>query len=180
MDRRYGFIHDELDIKILILYVLRRLPAPVDLDSLAEAAICDDGISYFVFADCLADLIATGHVVEIDYKYLITEKGIKNAKITEGSLPFTVRVKAEKNADQLASAINRDLSIKTSHIERSDGCYTVSLGLSDGQGQIFSMSLLTTTEEECKIIEKRFRLRAEAIYGEVLEMMLFKDSKREE
>ena len=27
---RFGFIHGELDTKILILYVLRQLPSPVD------------------------------------------------------------------------------------------------------------------------------------------------------
>ena len=32
----YGFIHDRLDIKILILFVLRRLPGTVDPETLLE------------------------------------------------------------------------------------------------------------------------------------------------
>ncbi len=175
MDRRYGFIHEKLDIKILILYVLRRLPGPVDMDSLADAVICDDGISYFVFADCLAELVDTGHVTYADDRYFITEKGVKNSDITEGSLPFTVKVLAEKNAAQLSTVLSRDLSIKTSHEEREDGGFTVSVSLSDGKGPIISMSLLTSTEEECITIEKKFRKRAEAFYGEIIEMMLFSD-----
>ena len=31
-----GFIHDKLEIKLLILYVLRRLPAEIDAEKLAE------------------------------------------------------------------------------------------------------------------------------------------------
>ena len=117
MDRRYGFIHEKLDIKILILFVLRRLPAPVDIDMLADAVICDGGISYFDFADCLAELVETDHVTESDGKYLITDKGITNSQITESSLPFTVRVVAEKNASQLSTILSRDLSIKNvSHL----------------------------------------------------------------
>ena len=175
MDRRYGFIHEKLDIKILILFVLRRLPAPVDIDMLADAVICDGGISYFDFADCLAELVETDHVTESDGKYLITDKGITNSQITESSLPFTVRVVAEKNASQLSTILSRDLSIKTSHISRGDGGYTVNLSLSDGKGPIISMSLLTSTEAECVKIERKFRKKAEAFYGEIIEMMLFSD-----
>ena len=32
----FGFIHDKLDIKILILFVLRRLPGAVDQETLLE------------------------------------------------------------------------------------------------------------------------------------------------
>jgi len=175
MDRRFGFIHEKLDIKILTLFVLRRLPAPVDIESLSEAAICDDGISYFDFTDCLAELIDTGHITEVNGKYLITEKGALNSQITEDSLPFTVRVIAEKNASQLAAVLARDLNIETSHAARDDGGYTVSLSLYDGTGPIISMSLLTSTEDECVKIEKRFRRKAEAYYGEILDLMLFND-----
>ena len=175
MDRRFGFIHERLDIKILTLFVLARLPAPVDIESLSEAAICDDGISYFDFADCLAELVETGHVSEDDGKYLITDKGITNSQITENSLPFTVRVLAEKNAANLSAIMSRDLNIITEHSERADGGFLVKLELSDGKGPILSLSLLTSTEDECRTIEKRFRRKAEAYYGEILDLMLFND-----
>ena len=47
MNERFGFIHDKLDIKILILFILQRLYAPISMDTLAELTLCDDGISYF-------------------------------------------------------------------------------------------------------------------------------------
>ena len=175
MDRRFGFIHEKIDIKILTLFVLKRLPAPVDIESLSEAAICDDGISYFDFADCLAELVESGHVTERDNRYQITEKGVRNALLMEDSLPFTVRMVAEKNASQLAAELSRDRNIETSHTSRMDGGYTVNLSLSDGKGEIMKLSLLVGTEEECVKIEKRFRRKAESYYGEILELMLFSD-----
>jgi len=36
MEERFGFIHDKLDIKLLILYVLRHLPSEIDGEKLAE------------------------------------------------------------------------------------------------------------------------------------------------
>ena len=53
MRRRFGFIHEEFEIKILILFILRRLSAPIPIDTLAELVICDDGISYFEFSECV-------------------------------------------------------------------------------------------------------------------------------
>ena len=49
---RLGFIHEKLDIKILILYILRRLPGTVDPETLADelwAALNEDNkVSLFV------------------------------------------------------------------------------------------------------------------------------------
>jgi len=48
---RYGFIHDKLDIKFLILYFMARVAAPIDFPTLTELTVCDDGIGYFEFAE---------------------------------------------------------------------------------------------------------------------------------
>lgn len=44
---RLGFIHEKLDIKILILFILRRLPgivAPIDLQDFTRSATRASGI----------------------------------------------------------------------------------------------------------------------------------------
>ncbi len=38
-----GFIHDKLDIKFLILYLMARVAGPVDFTTLADLTFCDDG-----------------------------------------------------------------------------------------------------------------------------------------
>ena len=99
---RYGFIREKLDIKILILFILRRLPAPVDAATLCDLVNCDDGIDYFDYTECLEDLVRTGHVSESDESYVITDKGRKNGEYVESSLPYSVRIKAEKSAVPVA------------------------------------------------------------------------------
>ena len=71
-----GFIHEELDIKILILYILRRLPGSVDPNTLCDLCRdCDTGVGYFAYSDCLADLIDNGLIAESEEGLRITEKG---------------------------------------------------------------------------------------------------------
>ena len=90
---RLGFIHEKLDIKILILYILRRLPGTVDPETLAELCQCDSGVGYFDYSDCLAELVETGHLVLEDDRYAITEKGRRDGAACESSLPYSVKRK---------------------------------------------------------------------------------------
>ena len=59
---RYGFIHDKLDIKFLILYFMARVAAPIDFPTLTELTVCDDGIGYFEFAEAVSELVESGHL----------------------------------------------------------------------------------------------------------------------
>ena len=54
---RFGFIHEKLDIKILILFILRRLPGVVDPETLGELCQCAGGVGYFDYSDCLSELV---------------------------------------------------------------------------------------------------------------------------
>ncbi len=81
-----GFIHEKLDIKILILYILNHLPAAVDAQTLSDLVFCDNGIGYFDYSDCLAELVDTAHISEEDGKYRITEKGSRNVNEVASSL----------------------------------------------------------------------------------------------
>lgn len=75
-----GFIHDKLEIKFLILYITARVIEPIPFDTVWDLAMCDEGVDYFDFAECLSDLVRTEHLtLSADGLYAITDKGLRNS-----------------------------------------------------------------------------------------------------
>ena len=166
-----GFIHEELDIKILILFILRRLPGTVEPNTLSDLCrACDDGVGYFDYSDCLADLIDNGLIAESEDGFTITEKGAKNVELVETSIPYSVRSKAVKLLQPEQKRLRRESMIKTSHTLDEDGCF-VELAMSDGEGEIIRMRILCGGEEQAKAMEKNFRKRAENYYQKFIELL---------
>ena len=165
-----GFIHEKLDIKILILYVLRRLPLPVDQQTLLELCQCDGGIGYFDWTDCLGELMKSEHIRLTEEGYQITERGARNADETEKSLPWSVRSKADKLIAPVEERLRRLASITARHKVDETGC-TVELAVSDGQGEMIHLQLLVAGEEQATEIEKRFRRDAEGYYQKIVELL---------
>ena len=166
-----GLMQDKLDIKILILFILRRLPERVAEDVLTELAISESGVGYFDYAEALAELVDTDHVTHEKSGYKITEKGIRNGTVIESSIPYSVRNKAERLLAPIAMNMRRDAMIKTSHELTDVGCM-VELSMADNKGDIISMKLVTSSEDQAQIMENNFRKNAEEIYNKIAEMML--------
>lgn len=168
---RFGFIHDKLDLKILILFILRRLPAAIDREALSELVMQDEGVGYFDYTECLAELADTGQVELTDEGYRITEKGDRNGLTIESSLPYTVRMRVERAVAPVVNAMNRNAMIKTGHKQQKGGGYQVELSMGDGIGEIISLRLLAASEEQAAVMEKKFRAEAEAFYNHIIEVL---------
>lgn len=168
MGERLGFLNDKLDIKLLILFVLRRLPSEIDIESLSELILIDGGVGYFDYKECLAELVSTAQIEESNNKVKITAKGSRNGEILETDLPFSVRKKAEKTLAPVAEEMLRSSMILANH-EETNGGYTVYLAVSDGLGNIFDLKILASSEEQAIKMENNFRNRAEEYYNRFVE-----------
>lgn len=172
MKGNFGFIHEKIDIKVLILFILRRLPGPVTFNELTELTLCDDGISYFDYSECVTELVKTEHILLEGEKYSLTAKGARNGEILENSLPFSVRMYADNHTSRFRTKMDRNSMIRTAHESDTDGSHNVSLTLSDGVGDIISLKLFTVNEQQAQELENGFRKNAESIYNALIEMIL--------
>lgn len=167
-----GFIRDKLDIKFLILYIAARVIEPLPMEGMQELTMCDGGIDYFDFSVCLADLVKTEHLcMTEDNRYSITQKGLKNSEICESSLPYSVRMRAEKNIAAYNKELKRRAQILGKVLPRENGTYTVELSLNDDVDNVMKLQLMVATEEMAKDLAVRFRQNPEKVYANLIESL---------
>lgn len=169
----HGFIHDKLEIKFLILYIAARVIEPVPFDTMLDLTLCDDAIDYFDFSDCLADLVKTEHLTLSDEGlYGITDKGRRNSEICESNLPYSVRLRCDKNLATCNRRLRRMSQVKATAAQRPNGTWSVELSLSDDMGSVMELELMMVREDMARAVEKRFRQSPERLYGQIVDLLL--------
>ena len=135
-----GFIRDKLEIKFLILYIAARVSEPLPLEGMQELTMCDDGIDYFAFSECLADLVKTEHLrLTDDGCYAITPKGLRNSEICESSLPYSVRIRTDKNVAAYNKKLLRRSQVRARVTPRENGTFTVELSFHDDVDELMQL-----------------------------------------
>jgi hypothetical protein len=172
MERSPELANSMLELKILIMFILRALETPTPFEPLYDLTANGGGAGYFDFVECLNGLIKTGHVAVEDGKYFLTGRGAENIAITEKNLPYSLRLKAGRGARAYRSEASRSAMIRASHTIRRSGGYTVELSLSDSEGEIISLQIFAPGEDEAISLEKGFRERAETAYNSIIAMIL--------
>ncbi len=168
-----GFIHDKLEIKFLILYIAARLEEPVPFDVILDLSLCDDGVDYFDFSECLADLVRTRHLTLSEKGlYDITDKGARNSQICESSLPYSVRLRCDKNVAECNRKLRRARQVQAFYQKRPNGTYTVQLSLSDDVGSVLDLKLMAVREEMASLLVERFRTAPEKTYSKLVSVLL--------
>lgn len=162
-----------MEIKFLILYIADRLIQPVPYDVILDLAMCDGGVGYFDFSECLADLVRTEHLSQSeDGLYAITPKGRRNSSICETSLPYSVRLRCDRNLAERNRQLRRKSQVRSDYRRREDGVYAVRLSLDDDRGSVLDLGLAVPREDMAKALAERFQKAPERLYGRILDVLL--------
>ena len=174
---RYGFIHDKLDIKLLVLYIMDRVAAPIDFTTLTDLAMCDSGVDYFQFAESAAELVESGHLTRDGEFYAATDKGRRACAAGESSLSPVVRRRCDQRLVPLNQALKRKAQVR-SELRPQNGGYDVCLTMEDDQGSLLSLTLLAPSQEEGQRIADRFLRHPDRIYNGILGVLLADPDKK--
>ena len=164
--RRLGFIHDMLDVKVLILFVMARVSYPVTMGEIYELCYQDDCLSYFDVCTAIPEMVKSGHLKELeDQKYTITEKGKADGSLTEDSIAFTVKQRAENAVARYNRQIRRSSYVRTQVIPRDTGDYSVVMSLDDEVGNLMTLELAAPDQRQAVRLGKLFEKKAEILYN---------------
>ena len=164
--QRLGFIHDMLDVKILILFVMSRVSYPVTNGEIYELCYQDECLSYFDVCTAIPEMVKSGHLKEVEEdKYVITEKGKADGSLTEDSIAFTVKQRAENAVAKYNRQIRRSSFVRTQVIPRDSGDYSVIMALDDEMGNLMTLELMAPDQRQAVRLGKLFEKKAEMVYN---------------
>ena len=164
--QRLGFIHDMLDVKILILFVMSRVSYPVTTGEIYELCYQDECLSYFDVCTAIPEMVKAGHLKQIDEeKYAITDKGKADGSLTEDSIAFTVKQRAENAVAKYNRQIRRSSFVKTQIIPRDSGDYSVIMSLDDEMGNLMTLELMAPDQRQAVRLGRLFEKKAEMVYN---------------
>ena len=138
-----GFIQDDLDLKLLVLYIMDRAAGPITFLQLFELALCDAGVDYFSLTQAVEHMVATGQLSKEEERYSITDKGRRNSQICESSLPLSVRLHCDENLVKVNDALRREAQVQSRVTGNPDGTATLHLTLNDLDTPLLRLELLS-------------------------------------
>ena len=164
--QRLGFIHDMLDVKVLILFVMARSNYPMSTQEIYEVCYQDDCLSYFDVCTAIPEMVTSGHLKELEAdKYEITEKGRSDGALTEDSIAFTVKQRSENAVARFNRQISRSSFVRTQIVEREGGDYSVIMSLDDEKGNLMTMELMAPDQRQATRLARLFEQKAENVYA---------------
>ena len=171
--KRHGFIHDMMDVKVLILFVTARVGYPVSAQEIYELCYQDDCLSYFDVCTAIPEMVASGHLKQLEEdRYEITEKGKEDGAITADSIAFTVRQRAENAVDRFNRQLRRNSYIKSHVVPRDNGEFSVIMSLDDEAGNLMTLELMAPDQRQAVRLGKLFESKAEIIYNLTMSELL--------
>ena len=179
--QRLGFIHDMMDVKVLVLFVMARVSYPGTIQQLYELCFQDECLSYFDICTAVPEMVESGHLRELeDQTYEITDKGRADGALTEDSVAYTVKCKAENAVSKFNRAQRRSSFVKTQVIPRENGDFSVIMALDDEVGNLMTLELLAPNQRQAVRLSKLFEQKAENLYNLTMAELLDEDDKNGE
>ena len=171
--QRLGFIHDMMDVKVLILFVAARSNYPMTTQEIYELCYQDECLSYFDMCTAIPEMVASGHLQQLeDERYEITEKGKSDGALTEDSIAFTVKQRAENAVDRYNRQLRRSSFVKTQILPRDNGEQSVMMILDDEIGNLMTLELIAPDQRQAVRLGKLFEKKAETLYSLIMTELL--------
>ena len=171
--KRLGFIHDMMDVKVLILYVAARSNYPMTVQEIYELCYQDECLSYFDVCTAIPEMVTSGHLRQVDpERYEITDKGRQDGEVTADSIAYTVKQRAENAVSRFNRQLRRSSFVKTRVIPREGGDCSVIMSLDDEMGNLMTLELMAPDQRQAVRLSRLFEKKAEMVYNLTMTALL--------
>ena len=171
----YSF-DDKIDVKLITMFVIDSFRVPVPNSYLVDVIMLEPIVNYFDLENHLAELFEEGFVTyyteNCDKFYSLTDKGKEALNFFSSKIPKTVRQRLLKTIKQKEKELKNSLSLIADYKKINDIEYKVSLGITEGSSDLFSLTISVGDEITAKKICAKFKEDPQLLYSEILSMLI--------
>ena len=162
--------------KVLILYILNKLKAPINNDALMQLVLSIQDINYFYFQQFLLDLLEDKYINNIekenDSLYEITELGKETLKLTEDLLPGIIKFRVDNNIKDELDEIKNEVAISSEFMVDDNNNFMVKCKIVENNTTIFEVSTFAGSREQAKLISENWEQNANHIYPKIIDFLV--------
>ena len=155
------------DIKIFILFLLDAIGYPLTFEDIQEICVNDNFVSYFDFAECFAELLASNNLIQSTEGetevFSVSPRGRSVASSLQDVVVTPIRERAFRSALRILSFKKREAEISCTVTEK-EGRFLVECCVKEKKEIVMSVSLLVDSKERTERMRANFYERPEVIF----------------
>ncbi len=173
-------LKDKNDIKIFILYLMKKIDEPLDFNTLCDVVTQDEFVTYFECAECFAELLDMGAVErilmsdgggEVKEYYKITRTGATVAEELQSNLLTQIKDKSLKSAMRLLSFKKEGSAVKFNQTPMADGKYRFDAEMTIKGTTVMKLSTVLEDSDMLRKVCNNFEERPETIYRGMISIL---------
>ncbi len=170
----YSF-DEKIDVKLIALFIIENFKMPVPNSFIVDTLSLEPFVNYFDLQHQMGELVeeelVTFFVEENDRFYSLTDKGSQALEFFRNRIPKTVRERLMRAIKTKIKDLKNALGIKASYEKVNDIEFQVQLGISEGNFEMFKVSLSVSDELLAKKMCAAFKNDPQSLYSEFLSVL---------
>ncbi len=170
----YSF-DEKIDVKLITLFIIDNFKMPVPNSYIVDTLYLEPFINYFDLQQQMGELeseeLVTYYIEDNVRYYSLTEKGLQALEFFSPRIPKTVRERLLRTIKIKIKDLKNALSIKAEYEKVNDIEYRISLGISEGNFDMFNVSISVSDELMAKKMCAAFKNDPQTLYSEFLSVL---------
>ena len=169
------------DIKIFILYLLQNIHYPLDFPTINDIVVQNEYVNYFDFAECFAEILDMGHIIE-EYEddpntgekktlYRISPLGSAVVSQLQSGLLRSIRETGLKSAMRLLSFKKSGAEVRCTTSETDDGKAMIECVITEMDKEILHINLVDDSAARIERMKENFEDRPDVIYKGIMALL---------
>ena len=161
--------------KVVILYILSKLSAPISNDNLYKLVLSSCDMNYFYFQQFLLDLADNKYIDCLSKDnvtiYKITTAGTEVLKLTEDLIPGIDKLQIDTNLSKELSEVKNASTVVADFTPINENHYIVSCKIIENNDCIFEIKVSAPSRDQAKKIVDNWNNNYQDFYTGILSML---------